>query len=102
MSNTNTLKINKSNINQDKLRSFAAELAKDVKTQADLADLSSTLLKMTVEAALGAEMEHHLGYPKYEQGGTYGNARNGYGTKTLKGDHGEIELSIPRDRNRAQ
>jgi putative transposase len=58
MSNTNTLKINKSNINQDKLRSFAAELAKDVKTQADLADLSSALLKMTVEAALGAEMEH--------------------------------------------
>ena len=58
MSNTNTLKINKSNINQNKLRSFAAELAKDVKTQADLADLSSALLKMTVEAALGAEMEH--------------------------------------------
>ena len=58
MSNTNTLKINKSNINQDKLRSFAAELAKDVKTQADLADLSSALLKMTVEVVLGAEMEH--------------------------------------------
>ncbi|SMN15107.1 hypothetical protein CRYPA_1163 [uncultured Candidatus Thioglobus sp.] len=61
MSNTKTLK---TNINQDKLKSFAAELAKDVKTQADLADLSSALLKMTVEAALGAEMEHHLGYPK--------------------------------------
>ena len=58
MSNTNTLKNNKSNINQDKLRSFAQELAKDVKTQDDLADLSSALLKMTVEAALGAEMEH--------------------------------------------
>ena len=99
MSNTKTLK---TNINQDKLRSFAQELAKDVKTQADLADLSSTLLKMTVEAALGAEMEYHLGYPKHEQGGASGNARNGYGTKTLKGDHGEIELSIPRDRNRAQ
>jgi putative transposase len=53
MSNTKTLK---TNINQDKLRSFAQELAKDVKTQADLADLSSTLLKMTVEAALGAVM----------------------------------------------
>ena len=49
MSNTNTLKNNKSNINQDKLRSFAQELAKDVKTQDDLADLSSALLKMTVE-----------------------------------------------------
>ncbi len=87
MSNTNTLKNNKSNINQDKLRSFAQELAKDVKTQADLADLSSALLKMTVEVALGAEMEHHLGYPKHEQGGISDNARNGYGTKTLKGDH---------------
>mgnify|MGYP005654396729 FL=1 len=99
MSNTNTLKINKSNINQDKLRSFAQKLAKDVKTQDDLADLSSALLKMTVEAALGAEIEHHLGYPKHEQGSTSSNARNGYGTKTLKGDHGEIELSIPRDHN---
>jgi transposase-like protein len=54
---------------------------------------------MTVEAALGAEMEHHLGYPKHEQGSTSSNARNGYGSKTLKGNHGEIELSIPRDRN---
>jgi elongation factor P--beta-lysine ligase len=60
MSNTNTLKINKSNINQDKLRSFAQELTKDVKTQDDLADLSSALLKMTVEAALGTEIEHLL------------------------------------------
>jgi elongation factor P--beta-lysine ligase len=54
MSNTNTLKTNKSNIKQDKLRSFAQELEKDVKTQDDLADLSSALLKMTVEAAYGA------------------------------------------------
>jgi putative transposase len=61
--------------------------------------LSSALLKMTVETALGSEMEHHLGYPKHEQGGAYGNTRNGYGSKTLKGDHSEIELSIPRDRN---
>jgi len=80
MSNTKTLK---SNINQDKLKSFAQELAKDVKSQADLADLSSVLLKMTVEAVLGAEMEHRLGYPKHEQGGGSDNARNGYGSKTL-------------------
>jgi transposase-like protein len=48
---------------------------------------------MTVEAVLGAEMEHHLGYLKHEQGSTSRNARNSYGSKTLKGDYGEIELS---------
>ena len=40
-----------SNIDQVKLKAMAAELAKDIKTQADLANLSSMLLKMTVEAA---------------------------------------------------
>ncbi|SMN15108.1 hypothetical protein CRYPA_1164 [uncultured Candidatus Thioglobus sp.] len=35
----------------------------------------------------------------HEQDTSSNNARNGYGSKTLKGDHGEIELSIPRDRN---
>ena len=48
MSNTKTLK---TNINQDKLRSFTQELAKGVKTQANLADLFPTLLKMTVKVA---------------------------------------------------
>lgn len=53
-----------SNLDQDKLKAMAAELAKNVKTQADLSELSSMLVKMTVEAALGAEMEEHLGYGK--------------------------------------
>ena len=28
-----------------------------------------------------------------------GNSRNGYSVKKLKGDHGEIDLQTPRDRN---
>lgn len=87
-------------INQQKLRSFATELAKDIHTQDDLADLSASLVKMTVEAALGAEMEHHLGYAKHQQGDAHnGNTRNGYYPKTIKGNHGEVALDIPRDRN---
>ena len=72
MSNT-TLRQNQKNqlnntgINQQKLRAFADELAKDIHTQDDLADLSASLVKMTIEAALGGEMEHHLGYPKHGQ-----------------------------------
>jgi putative transposase len=89
-----------SNIDQVKLKAMAAELAKDIKTQADLANLSSMLLKMTVEAALGAEMEHHLGYSKHDTDHKQTtNTRNGYSSKTLKGDHGEVEIEVPRDRD---
>nr|WP_201339576.1 transposase [Isorropodon fossajaponicum symbiont] len=94
--------LNNTGINQKKLRAFADELAKDIHTQDDLADLAASLVKMTIEAALGAEMEHHLGYPKYGQNSselnTDSNARNGYYPKTVKGNHGEVELAIPRDR----
>ncbi len=87
-------------MNNDKLKALAAELAKDLKTPADLNALSAQLTKLTVEAALNAEMESHLGYAPHEvKGRNSGNSRNGYTTKTLKGDHGEIELATPRDRD---
>jgi len=87
-----------SNLDHAKLKELAKELAKSVKTQEDLSNLSSMLVKMTVEAALGAEMEDHLGYSK-NQPSDSGNSRNGYTCKTLKGDHGEFDLMVPRDRN---
>ncbi len=76
---------------------MATELAKSVKTQADLSELSGMLMKMTVEAALGAEMDEHLGYQKNQVSDT-SNSRNGYSNKTIKGDHGEVKIAIPRDR----
>ncbi len=53
-----------SNLDTETLKNMATELAKSVKTQADLSELSGMLMKMTVEAALGAEMDEHLGYKK--------------------------------------
>lgn len=87
-------------IDQEKLKSLAKELAKNIKTEQDVADLSRTLLKRTVETALGAEMEAHLGYGPHEsRGRNSGNSRNGHSTKRLKGDHGEVEIVTPRDRD---
>ncbi|CNI73510.1 hypothetical protein [Yersinia pekkanenii] len=40
------------------LRQITGELAKDIKTEADLNKILNQFVKMTVEAALGAEMEH--------------------------------------------
>lgn len=81
------------------LELLVKELACKVKTQQDLSDLTSHLVKLTVEAALGVEMEAHLGYAKHEaRGRNTGNSRNGSTPKTLKGEHGEVMIHTPRDR----
>jgi hypothetical protein len=41
-------------MDQEKLKALAAELAKDLKTPADLSALSAQLTRLTVEAALNA------------------------------------------------
>ncbi len=46
---------------QDKLKALAAELAKDMKTEKDLGVLTQQLIKLTVETALNAELDEHLG-----------------------------------------
>ena len=84
-------------MNHEKLKALAAELAKDLKTEKDLNNLTQQLLKMTVEAALNAEMREHLGYDKH-QSRTQSNARNGSSSKTLKSQYGEVEIEAPRDR----
>lgn len=51
-------------IDRKKLEALAKQLALDIKAEKDLSDLSRELMKLTVETALGAEMEAHLGYAK--------------------------------------
>lgn len=76
------------------------ELAKSIKTEKDLASLSKHLLKLTVERAMNAELDEHLGYEKHAlDGRNSGNNRNGYSSKTLKGNFGEVDIVTPRDRN---
>lgn len=75
------------------------ELAKQIKTEHDLAALSRHLMKPTVERALTAELDDHLGYNKHApEGKNSGNSRNGATAKTLKGDFGEVQIHTPRDR----
>jgi transposase-like protein len=83
----------------EQLKAHVTQLAKGLKSEADLGDLTQQLVKMTVEAALGAELDEHLGYDKYDPAGRgSGNSRNGTSPKRLKGQHGEIEVETPRDR----
>ena len=85
-------------VDSRQLQALADELAKHIKTEQDIAALSRQLLKLSVESALNAELEAHLGYAKHARQGT-GNRRNGSSAKTLKGEIGEVEIRTPRDRN---
>jgi len=61
--------------------------------------LLKQLTKALVERALNAELTHHLGYDKNDpEGRGSGNSRNGRSRKTLKGDFGQVEIEVPRDR----
>lgn len=58
------------------------------------------LIAKSIEQMLESELTEHLGYEKYSPAGkNSGNNRNGKTHKTLKNDNGEIELTVPRDRN---
>lgn len=84
-------------MDEKKLKVLAAELAKGIKTEADFNAFSRMLTTLTVEAALNAELTEHLEHEKnVPKSGS--NTRNGYSSKTLLCDDGEIELNAPRDR----
>jgi putative transposase len=84
-------------MNKKELEAFAREAAKGIKTEKDLSDFSQMLTKITVETALSAELNDHLGYDKHQSSST-DNSRNGYSSKTLITEDGSFDIDIPRDR----
>lgn len=59
--------------------------------------LIKQLMKAAVESMLEGEMEEHLGYAKHA-GKSTGNSRNGKTTKKVRTSVGDVDLTIPRDR----
>lgn len=56
-----------------------------------------SLVQQTLQEALEAELEEHLGYPKHNRSIT-DNTRNGHSSKTVRTDSGQMDIKIPRDR----
>ena len=79
---------------KEELEAFAREAAKGIKTEQDLNDFRAML---TVEAALNAELDDHLGYARHETSSST-NSRNGTSAKVLRTEDGQFELEAPRDR----
>ena len=85
-------------MNKKALEAFGKQAAKSIKTEADLTDFRRMLTKITVEAALNAELDEHLGYARHEQS-QQNNYRNGYSSKTIRTEDGQVDLDAPRDRD---
>jgi putative transposase len=83
-------------------RELIDELLKDYRDpQNILAEdgLLKQLTKAVIERCLETELDTHLGYPKQARVGTItSNRRNGHSPKTLKGEQGQVEIEVPRDR----
>lgn len=78
-------------------------LMKDYKKPEDLIGENGLLKQLTkrlLERAMQAEMTDHLGYDKHAPAGkNSGNSRNGTSKKTVTGEFGNLDISVPRDRN---
>ena len=80
------------------IKSMAAELAKGLKTPEDLNQMTAVFKKFMIETALNTELSEHLGYEKHQPKKGF-NARNGFSSKTVLTQDGQLALDIPRDRN---
>lgn len=66
---------------------------------ANLQSILKEMLKQGVETLLEGELEEELGYSRYDNRKEKSNYRNDHSKKTVRTDLGEVEMSVPRDRN---
>ncbi|XSG10216.1 IS256 family transposase [Sphingobacterium sp. WOUb80] len=74
------------------------EFLKSFKDGLELQSFFRELQARAVSQMLEGEMDGHLGYEKHERSGQ-GNSRNGHTSKKVRGDQGDLEIQVPRDRD---
>lgn len=80
------------------IKQFIAQ--NEISSAKDIEEALKNMFKDTLQELLEAELDENLGYEKYEYSDeAKNNYRNGYSKKTVHSTAGDIELSVPRDRN---
>jgi len=70
----------------------------NIQTAEDIQNALKDLLGGTLESMLEAESKSHLGYAPYERTDS-SNSRNGTKSKKVRSKYGEMEISVPQDRD---
>ena len=104
----NKKKVKEGVINEAALEALIAEHGHSPEAILGERGLLAQLTKALVERVLGAELTHHLktGRSAVEDGVSgpespppgAANCRNGFSSKTVLGDSGEMQIEVPRDR----
>lgn len=85
-------------LTKDQIRELIKE--HNIKDVNDIQTMLKSVFGDTIQEMLEAEMDHELGYSKYDyKNKEKSNSRNGYSKKTIRTDEGELEINVPRDRN---
>lgn len=71
-----------------------------IKNGADVNFVMRDMTSVILEDVLDEELDEKLGYSKYDyRNKNTDNSRNGYSKKTMHTSYGDMEMSVPRDRN---
>ena len=72
----------------------------NISSMEDIQNLFKETIAEFMEDSLDAELDDELGYSKYDyKNKNTDNSRNGHSKKTLRTSCGDVEVSVPRDRN---
>lgn len=82
------------------MTNFTTEIMETLINKGDLDDLFRRHLELAINTLLQAELTAFFDYEKYDRTGfNSGNSRNGNYSRSFKTEYGELNLTIPRDRN---
>ena len=85
-------------IPKDQLKALIKEY--NLKDPKDIQEMLKKLFGDTLQEMLEAELDHGLGYTKYDyKNKQTDNSRNGYSSKTVKSNYGKVNLDVLRDRS---
>ena len=79
---------------------FTTDIMQALVKKEDISEVFRTHLEAAVNTLLQTELTAFLDYEKHDRMGfNSGNSRNGTYTRTLHTEYGDLNLSMPRDRN---
>lgn len=82
------------------MNQFTTDILQALVQKQDLTEVFRKHLEKAVNTLLETELTAFLDYEKYDRiGFNSGNSRNGFYSRTLRTEYGELNLQIPRDRN---
>lgn len=82
------------------MKGYLKENDIQVKDGSDVNSIMRDMMSILLEGALDEELNQELGYSKYDyRNKDTDNSRNGHSKKTMHTGYGDMDVSIPRDRN---